>query len=51
MSFANLRDAPSLEGNTVICVKAPQDSVSAIEVADPAETGVCFTKILSPHLK
>jgi hypothetical protein len=37
--FSHLREAPSLAGNTVITVKAPQDSVSAIEVSDPAETG------------
>uniref|UniRef100_A0A914YRM3 E2F/DP family winged-helix DNA-binding domain-containing protein n=1 Tax=Panagrolaimus superbus TaxID=310955 RepID=A0A914YRM3_9BILA len=39
VTFSSLREAPSLAGNTVITVKAPQDSVSAIEVADPSETG------------
>jgi hypothetical protein len=39
VTFSTLREAPSLMGNTVITVKAPQDSVSAIEVADPSETG------------
>jgi len=40
IKFSDLRTIPTLQGNTVIAIKAPKDSISSIEVSDPQETGL-----------